>query len=470
VDNERGSAFVLTLLMFCIVMVLGMGVMGSAVTNTQMSEADRDYQSVFYIAESGRDYAVEGIHETAQLKCQDAGDADAFFTAMNTYFTENYPEDIQIFDDQFGETVTATVSVAGMTDWTSGTDSYTYTLVSEGTIGGVKRKVASNITFSYTEGIMETGDPVDVGVFSLSTITLLNGTSVNGPVGANTIENGGIYLDWGSTVDNVLVSPDVADPTDLFGLNEWDDLDSHIDDIVVMQEEREYPLPVYPDPPNLTYKGNLILGGQVQATIGEDGTYNEIKVQDSGVLTIDVGSGKRRIVVDDLTINGDGALKIVGSGTLLLHVNNSFVLAEGGELNNNGDDTQVTIFYGGTDPFNPTGGVPLYASVYVKQADISLGTGVLITGDIISGGDSVLVSGGLQAYVRVIYAPKALVRVIEGGQVNGAVIAQEFQMEGGGSVTYNAAASMDDITGITFGSSSPPQIELDVGKPVEMDY
>ena len=471
VDNERGSALIVTLLMFCIIFVMGLTLLGSAATNVQMSETDRDYQSVFYIAESGRDYEVEALNSVVEEKCENTADADSFFTAMNMFFsdTNNFPKTIELFDSQFGETVTATVNVEGMAEWTSGVEEHTYTIVSEGHIGGIKRKVASDITFSYVEGTSDAGSPIDVGVFSLSTITLLDGTCVDGPVGANTSENGGIYLDWNSDVGDVMISPD-ADPEDVFELNEWDDLDSHIDDIIVMQEEREYPLPDYPDPPSLTYRGNLILAADAAATIDEDGVYNEIKVQDSALLTIDVGNDERQIVVDDLTINGDGTVRIIGSGTLLLHVNNSFVLAEGGEFNNDGDDDQAMIYYGGSETFNPTGGVPLFANMYVKEADISLGTGVMITGNIISGGDDVLISGGLEAYVRVIYAPNALVNIIGGGHVNGAIVAQQFQMEGGGNVTYNAAVSIGDIPGVSFGSNSPPQVDLDVDKAVERDY
>lgn len=465
--NKRGSAFIVVLLLVLILSVLGAAMLGLAASNMQMGDVDRNYQSVFYVAESGRDHEVEGLSDVADDTGEESETSDDFFTAMDEYFNDNYPKQVDLFDDQFGETVTATVTVEGIGTWESGDTEHTYTIVSEGDIGGVKRQVASDVDFSFVEGTMEGGYETDVGVFSLSTITLLNGTCVDGPVGANASEDGGIFFHWGSNVGDVLISPD-ADPEDIFEINEWDNLDSHIDDVIVMPEEREYPLPEYPDTPTLPHRNNLILTGNGTTTISQDGQYNDIEVKEGCSLNIDVGSGERTLVVDDFYADGDGQITVTGSGKLFLYVNNTFYLNI--NFNRNGDDRNVMIYYGGSDTFGTSGDSELHACVYVKDADIHLGYGVTVTGHIISGGDNVLIDGGMAAYVRVIYAPEAFVNITGGGNVTGAVIAKEFEMSGGGHLTYSASADVDDTPGVAFGSSTPPHIVLDIDKTTERDY
>lgn len=479
ISNRRGSAFIVVLLLVLILSVLGMSMMGLAASNMQMSDMDRNYQSVFYIAESGCDQEVEALSDVVAVKCNGSASADEFFGKMNDYFDGNYPKEITVFDEQFGETTMATVSVEYPSP--SG-KSRTYTLVSEGEIGGVKRKVASDITLQWQDLTVETTPTpvetpsttatpttqpsqtpattpppnvavpnVNVALFSIGSLYMTGSAGITGSVGTNNTQPGGIHFEWSTGVNgDFYISPNANAGSIFYAPNA---VGSHYGSLQVMEEEPQYPLPIYPTAPDLPMRGDEELAwNHNNVTINQDGHYSRIQTN-SYTLNIDVGDGIRELVVDNLIVNGSGRVNVIGSGLLKLYVNN-FTLSGSSTFNAGGNANHVAMYYGGSNTFQVDGATQFVGSVYVRSANVSINGSGGVTGHIITGGGLVDITGNASALVRVIYAPNALVRLSGSGHVRGAVVANRCEMSGGTWITYDANANLGDFPGVIGGGNA----------------
>lgn len=513
--SQRGSAFIVVLLLVLILSVLGLSMMGLASSNMQMADVDRDYQSVFYIAESGQEHEVLGLSDVVDQKCDDSTTAEEFFTAMddyfkNTYTGENYSKEVQVFDKQFGETVTATVRIEGIGEWPAGAKKHTYTMISEGNIGGVRRKVATDIELEWTDLVVTpsptptptptpssepspSGSPdasptptptpnptppppvedppdtvvpnVNVALFTIGSITMTGSAGINGPVGTNVSQSGGVSFAWSTNISgDMYISPN-ANPDTVFSYPHSDSLDGHFGNLLVMQQEPQYPLPGYPATPDLPQRDDEVLAwNHKDITIDQDGHYNLIKTN-SYTLNIDIGEGVRTLVVDNFTVNGSGRVNIIGNGLLKLYVTNTFNLSGSSTFNAGGDADNVIMYYGGANTFRVDGATQFVGSVYVRSADVEIVGSGGVTGHMITGGSSVNITGNASAHVRVIYAPNAQVSLSGSGHVRGAVVANSCVMSGGTWITYDENAHLGDISGVIGGGNEPGGGEPGTGGP-----
>ena len=104
--------------------------------------------------------------------------------------------------------------------------------------------------------------------------------------------------------------------------------------------------------------------------------------------------------------------------------------------------------------------------------DLLLSGSGKIDGYVVTGGTSVVVSGGSSSAVALYYAPLAKFELIQGGSINGAVIANQFYSEGGVNLYYYDVAFdnfpfevLDPISGGIGGGM--PTLELIKGNTIE---
>ncbi|MBT2582943.1 hypothetical protein [Planococcus sp. ISL-109] len=156
-------------------------------------------------------------------------------------------------------------------------------------------------------------------------------------------------------------------------------------------------------------------------------------------LTLDVGNKDISLVVD--SISGQGHLDVIstGGGSLTLYVNDNINIR--GDLNKSrGKD--VFIYLGpSTNPDRPktlvsTSYAEFNASLYAWDANLEIIGSAGFTGQLVTGGKSVKVSGGssAQSDTTVVYAPNATVELVQGGRLLGAVVSNVFKLSGGASV------------------------------------
>lgn len=59
--NNKGSAFVIVMIILLVVSLLGMSIMSLTVSNFSMNNTEKNYMAAFYIAEAGLRHQIEHI-------------------------------------------------------------------------------------------------------------------------------------------------------------------------------------------------------------------------------------------------------------------------------------------------------------------------------------------------------------------------------------------------------------------------
>lgn len=158
-------------------------------------------------------------------------------------------------------------------------------------------------------------------------------------------------------------------------------------------------------------------------------------------LRIDVGDKNRAIVVDHLNIE-NGHIELLGTGSLTIYVTDKITLGRGSSVNENGDISRLNIFLKGTGSkhnrkeLKIAGSQKIYGSLYAEDADIHFSGGGGFVGNIFTGGKNLIIEGGSTITTQLIFAPQADVRMAEGGNLKGMIVAKRFYNTGGATITF----------------------------------
>ncbi|GAB6275242.1 MAG: hypothetical protein STSR0004_21070 [Peptococcaceae bacterium] len=300
-------------------------------------------------------------------------------------------------------------------------------------------------------------NPFDMAVFALSpgvkSIDMggRGSARITGNAGTNTTAAGGVNFPWSAIITgNLSIGPGGNPSTVITHPSGSTNVLGTINNLTAV---RSYPMPPFPafpsDLPVPPINGPVtdVGGGKRKLTVGNwpyqnvtidsDACYDEIEINSNYTLTIDVGSGERKIRVRDLDIQ-QGHIVLTGTGTLTLYVDQSFNLH--GTINNGGSSNRVSIYYNGSTEVTSGGSNTINGIFFANTANITITNGTGITGCILTSGSMVTVSGDASATIKVLYAPNATVTVSNSGKIRGAVIANKYTSSGSGLVTYDPAA------------------------------
>lgn len=279
--------------------------------------------------------------------------------------------------------------------------------------------------------------PLDM-IFSNGDITLSGSARINGTTGTNSTAANSVNFAWSTLVDGDFYVGPGADYNSVINSAGWGRTpeDNITGTISNLPAARTYPLPTYPEFPTLTDRGSFSTPWTPsgQYLIEEDGYYTSISATSNRTITIDVGSGTRRIVVGSLSV-GQGHIELLGTGSLILYVENTFSLTGSSVINTGGDASKVHMYYSGATDINLAGSTTYNGSIYIESANIRIGGSGGITGHIICGGNSVDVNGAANAYVRALYAPNADASITGSGSISGILVANTITVTGSGSIT-----------------------------------
>ncbi|UTR11250.1 PilX N-terminal domain-containing pilus assembly protein [Evansella sp. LMS18] len=328
--NEKGIALVAVLLMITVISILSVALMGVTATNIKLSSGERDYQSVYYIAEAGAIKAYQNIKNERLMDIyEEADSAEQFFGKLQN---ELGPIIINNFEESFGHEPYAEVNLNGHPE--------EYHITSTGFLGNRSRTVTLDINIDWV-------DKPSGFYFAIY---------------ANDIELGG----------NAKIIGDVAmlSPQGSFtrGNATHDDSVVDINDIPDREKPPPFPLEFLPD-----FKDASPLP---RGTVKADGYYEEIK----GNTTIDVSNGDRMIRVKRLQLGNGDEIKLIGDGRLILYVEDNLSLHNGGKINSGGVSDKMTIFYPGS---NLTLRGEIIGSLYAPYAAVT-SNGGLLEGSIIA--------------------------------------------------------------------------------------
>lgn len=306
----------------------------------------------------------------------------------------------------------------------------------------------------------------DMAIFAEGSIELGNSAEVIGDIGTHSVKDKDVYLSNAAKVKkkngmygNVKVGIG-GNPNKVAHLKNA----AYVEGIITnLDEERHYPLPIFPEFPNLPSRGNLTASTST-ATISESGSYNKITVTNSGKLIINAPSGETiRIRAKSLELNNSSEVIINGDGKVVLYIENDFEFSNSSTFNKSGSPDKALLYYAGaSNKLKLRNSTIFNGSIYAKTADIDLANGGEVWGSIFTGGVDVKLSNASKAVVQVIYAPNALVTVHNSAHVLGAIVCKQYE-----SKNYSVVEYAPDITGIwdlipdiDFEKEDPEPIEI----------
>ena len=277
-------------------------------------------------------------------------------------------------------------------------------------------------------------------IFANGAITLTGSASIDGTTGTNSTVTNSVNFAWSTLVDGDFYVGPGADYNDVinsagYGRTPEDNITGTISNLAAT---RTYPLPTYPDFPELTDRGSFSTPWTSSGIylIADDGYYSSISATGGRTITIDVGSGTRKIVVGTLSV-GQGFIELQGTGNLIFYVENSFSLTGSSVINTGSDASKVHMYYSGAADVNLSGATHYYGSIYLENAGMYITGSGGITGHIISGGSTVSISGAANVYIRAIYAPNADVSITGSGSISGLLVANTLSLSGSASISVD---------------------------------
>ena len=304
-----------------------------------------------------------------------------------------------------------------------------------------------------------------------------------------------------------------------------------LDAVSTLSEVFDYPpitMPSYPDPNTLarlpaytihysqwnSYQlvdssGNFIKNSWMTANAtyviptASDWYYvPQLIIKGTETFTIDVGDSDKFLVVDKLQL--DGNFVVVGNGTLTIYVRGnttatattnetgriSFAYSSSNPVGSIGTPSKLVVYVdpiyqkvitgSGSHqvityaPISVTvgGSATYYMALMAANLNMNITGSGKIYGYVVTGGETINISGGSSATITLYYAPNALVTLSGSGQVNGAIICEDFVGSGNIRVNYSDVAFEDFpfevLNPITGGSgSSDPTLEIQSGQTIE---
>lgn len=452
--NENGLALPLVLIIFLILLLLGTVLI--SVSTSQVKEAVLQEQRVkaHYIAYSGANAVATWIIQQ-------------FINPGNTQDAIDKLDGIIAA----GESSLTTLGAGSFSIEITKDLSGTVFVSSTGYVGDSEQVVTLTLEPDYAGG--EFNLNMDTAVFSNTGIELTGSSQIFGNAGTNSIQENSVSFGWSTKVNgDFVVGPDgdyeaVINPA---GHNRTPQ-DNITGTIGVLDNERTYLLPAFPIfPENLatalerdvtTNQGVPVAGyeepgpipdlsGNLEATIRipASGFYQDtISIAANTHLYIDLEEQVRVLRVKNLNIDqGHIHLDNPGeNGKLLLYIEESLTYLGGSTLNNNGDISDLVIYYKGAGAPGVGGNTRLYGSIYIESADFTIAGSNGILGHIVSGGNNVNITGNAEANVRILYAPNANVSIGGSGRVRGPVVANYLAAEGNSRVFYNPESDIIDV-------------------------
>ncbi|OPZ49840.1 MAG: hypothetical protein BWY92_01231 [Firmicutes bacterium ADurb.BinA052] len=442
--DEHGSALLTVLLVIIALTFLGMALMQYAMNGYRQQLRSEQRTMAYYVARSGVDAFVSYVVDNP-----DNLSLDSMGSLIDSAVSAGESDPTPLGQGSFR------VSVARQPGGGATPDTVVVTAL--GSVKGVTETVRRSIILKSGGSAMPT---VDCAVFSLRSLMMHSNSHITGNVGTNSTEAGSVEFKEGAWIDGRLSVGPNGKPEDIIRVSDEDHpMKSKVenDEVGTLLQPRSYPLPKFPVYPSLKIPNPSMLSvkGATTSIPEEDGDlwYSKIDIGNSAVLDIHVGSGTRRIRVDDLSIGNSGQIRIIGDGKLILYAS-SLKISNSAQLNGDGLDRQLHIYYSGQDKLKFRNSAKFNGSVFAKEASLDLANSTDISGHIITGGQSVKISNGVSGDVRLIYAPNAAITLHNGVELNGALVGKTVTLKDEAKVTWNDP--LDSPEGLEDFGTAPP--------------
>ncbi|QGG50526.1 DUF7305 domain-containing protein [Lysinibacillus pakistanensis] len=175
------------------------------------------------------------------------------------------------------------------------------------------------------------------------------------------------------------------------------------------------------------------LKNNVTFNLTSDTHLSRIRITSNRTITINIDS-EVNLLVDDFDMNY-GTINVTGNGKLNLYVKKFTALNSTTGFNaNTADPSKVNFYYVGSSQFTLNGSTPFYATLFSQSANMSLGSGSKVYGNIISGGSKITFSGSTPTTGQYVIAPNAELIIDGSASIRGSVVADSINFTGNGRI------------------------------------
>ena len=175
------------------------------------------------------------------------------------------------------------------------------------------------------------------------------------------------------------------------------------------------------------------LKNNVTFNLTSDTHLSRIRITSNRTITINIDS-EVNLLVDDFDMDY-GTINITGNGKLNLYVKKFTALNSTTGFNaNTADPSKVNFYYVGSSQFTLNGSTPFYATLFSQSANMSLGSGSKVDGNIISGGSKITFSGSTPSTGQYVIAPNAEFIIDGSASIRGSVVADSINFTGNGRI------------------------------------
>ncbi len=363
IQNERGMALIIVLLVLTVLSVLGMALLGLSLNNMKANQTEQKYEAAYYIAEAGAVDAYTKIQKIAENLHSDhfyreEPNQALFYSDLEQQIVSRssdpnrYPS--PVFEDAYGETPSAEITVQGSNG--------NYTITSTGRIGNQKRKVIQAFSVNWSSGEGGSGTP-ESPKYSKETALIIKSTlDINGSV---TI-NGDVWTgDPGALSNSKYINGSI------YSLSETN------------QSIPKFP--VFPQKPSLEETGDYKVNKNKELILSKNVSFfNLFQVSDS-ILTINTGESDKEILINNLNLGKDGQIHIKGTGKLTIYVSGELTMDNKSTINDNTKQPEkLKIYWKGAGTLSlQNNHQEIYGLLYVENGTIHLNGG-LIKGTIVA--------------------------------------------------------------------------------------
>lgn len=418
--SEEGSGLVLVLMVLIVLSVLGSMLGMVTVGSHQLAAHTQEFNSAYYIAESGANIAyeelkqgVKGIAEdTSQSGVKFVEEVDNFIESLEDPFEEEniikYSGDY--FQSQPGGNPVAVVSVEKIDgiEKEGNVSIQNYSIQSVGNIDGKERTVTKDFTITWETKKTEPSIKIpsispNSAIYFNTKLEFHNHGLVKGDI---------VYVN-NKPFDGTGYDSRRHEPISGSGV---------ISNAALAWSEFEKLANSFPPVPS--YENRLSYNGQTNLTITENTYVENLNV--SGTLNIDTKGKTVFLIVDDLNVKG--RINIIGTGKINIYIKRELTFDGKGKVNISGNTNQINLLYAGSSKVELENFAELNGTLFIKQETVSLeiNNHVKINGTIITRGTQVTLKNHSESNATII-APYAKVILDNHSELFGTVVAREVE-------------------------------------------
>ncbi|MCQ6278273.1 PilX N-terminal domain-containing pilus assembly protein [Bacillus sp. EB600] len=393
--NENGIALVVVLLVLIVLSVMGLSILSLATSNMKMSSVERNYESTYYIAESGATYRMNDISKQLDTVYSQATNLTDFFNGVDAAMQLGQVIPYNNFEQSFGQQPTAQTTIEKVPSDIPISYSNDYRITSTGKINNRSRTVTKVFHVTWKPKSVVT-IPASTVMFFYGSITLHN-VSVTGSLGTNLLSGDSNVKLTGVNTNNTSINYNLKTPTYL----------------------PPFPLFSISSTPD-------ILSADTTLTMNRNMSFNNLTVNAGTTLTINVGNVNRSIAVNNLICNG--TIKIVGTGKLSIYVK-SLSMGSGSIINPDGNIQKLYVFCQGLGSGSSLNNGIIYGSMYATNiSSFTINNSNGVQGHLITDATSINLNGSAIPDPKMIYAPYANVNL--NATMQGSIIANSISSSG----------------------------------------